>query len=167
MPQIRFELERFVNEWNHHKIRPQKARPHVHPGVPANLFERPGVDREAVDCRLPLDRKRWEELNELGKIDGGATNQFLPEDVHRLCDEIYEEYDGPQELTTESPYLELYCFLRDKLARHEASGSSPKLHLLKRPVGGWEAFEDRLAQAGVSMDEFWQAEMVDDGLHEG
>jgi hypothetical protein len=50
---------------------------------------------------------------------------------------------------------------------HHTSRFAPKLHPLKRPLGGWEAFEDNLAQAGVSMDKFWQAEMVDDGLHEG
>lgn len=148
MPQIRFEIERFVEEWNNHKIRTQKNRRHVHAGIPFDLFNKPTDGQDAVDCQLPLPEDRWQELYTLAQYDGVSLNQYLPEEIHKLCDQFFEQYTGPQDLTSEAPYLSAYQYMREMLQAHRDRQEEPRLHLLERPTGGWNVFEARMAEAG-------------------
>jgi hypothetical protein len=115
------------------------------------MFECSPTEGESVNCALPLPQERWQELNELAQLDGIKLNQYLPEDMHLLCDQIMQQYTGPQELTVESPYLQGYLFLRDGLQAHESAKLEPRLHVLNRPTGGWEMFKAKLAEAGIDL----------------
>lgn len=151
MPQLRWEVGNFVEQWNNHRIRKKPNQKHVHSGIPAEMYFSPAED-VAVDCGIPLPQDRWEALRRLADIDGIDLDKFLPSEIHTLCTSIMERYSGPDGFDTEAPFLSRYIFLRDELVFHQNEESEPRLSLLESSTGGWTEFRRKMRSEGVDIE---------------
>jgi hypothetical protein len=138
MPILRRLLHQFVDQWNHHRIRKQKNRPHVIPGQPFVLFYYP----EAVpNFRQPISPDHLADFK--ADIGGHDIDEYLPRETLAWCSARlrswgYENLSGEEshEQTGQRIHKDAYMRLRQAIERHIQDGNVEGLSLCSRPTGG-------------------------------
>jgi hypothetical protein len=138
MPILRRLLHRFVDQWNHHRIRRQKNRPHVVPGQPYVLFyypETPQNFQQFISPDLLADFK--------ADIGGYDIDEYLPRDTLAWCSAQlqswgYSNLSGEEVLpqTGQRVHRDAYLHLRNAIDRHMQDGNREGLDLCRPPTGG-------------------------------
>jgi hypothetical protein len=137
MPILRQILQRFVDQWNHHRIRRQKNRPHVVPGQPYVLFYYPEVAQNFQQIISP-------DLLADFKADIGAfdIDEYLPRDTLAWCSTQlqswgYGNLSGEEfQRTGQRIHTDAYLRLRNAIDQHIQSGNREGLSLCTPPTGG-------------------------------
>ncbi|KAI1430451.1 hypothetical protein GGR50DRAFT_702102 [Xylaria sp. CBS 124048] len=94
MPIIRNEIAQFVQMWNGHRIRKQRTRQHVVPGIPYQLYNMPNPAQGYIDCRAPLDEEAWKGLMDAVERDGTDLDEYLPAITIKICHDLTQPYAG-------------------------------------------------------------------------
>lgn len=151
MPQIRFEITSFVEEWNVHPIRRQDNRGHVHSGKPVVLSRLP-KEPHAINCAVEYDSSAFGELLRIVEADKVDLDAYLTLEMEELCDKIMKDFQkpvGPEDM--HNPLLHDYLFLQQKLKAHDAAQATPKLVGVTRADGGWPEFEAMIREANIDI----------------
>ena len=163
LPQVHWEIGKFVRMWNGHTIRAQNNRPHVVPGIPAHNYF--GEDTEArVDCSVAVNEDSLGRLEEALECDRQNVSSYLSDDIMRLCDTMMGtlDMDAIPPRDPVRPLISEYRHLRDCLQHHEGQQVSPLLYLAEKPVGGWPALEEVVQQTGRSLEDILGERIYDD-----
>lgn len=163
LPQIHWEIGKFIRAWNGHNIRAQRNRPHVVPGIPRDNFF--GRDTAAkVNCAAPLDPESLASLEEALEYDREAVSAYLSPDVMLLCEAKMAalDVDTIPPRVYGSPLITEYRHLRACLQDHENQQLSPALCLAEKPTGGWPALDAVVQQTGRSL-----ADILGEEIHDG
>lgn len=107
----------------------------------------------AIDCQVQLSQPHWQFLKELVDQDGVLLDRYLPEEMEQLCYNILKAFSLPAKNDESQPFLQEYLYLKQVLQRHSLSNEEPKLSLLEKPDGGWEAFSRIMQEQGLKLDE--------------
>ena len=67
IPILRSEISTYVETWNHHRIRPQKARPNHIAGIPNDLYTDRSLPRYGWTPDLELLTQLSEAVKDVGK----------------------------------------------------------------------------------------------------
>ncbi|KAF6803443.1 hypothetical protein CPLU01_16117 [Colletotrichum plurivorum] len=149
------DLRQFVRVWNNHRIRKQKSRPHVIPGIPYVLFHHPD-QTESRDYGQVLTPELANEMQALLGHEDFDLSVYLPYDIMALCRGIMEQAPvRPNEHEringADLPYFGSYIYLREKLESHHQAGANPHLKLQEAPLGGIQRLEDVLRGHGIQI----------------
>jgi hypothetical protein len=138
MPILRRILHRFVDQWNHHRIRPQKNRPHVVPGQPYVLFYYPETAKnfqQFISSDLLADFKA-----DIGEYD---IDEYLPRDTLTWCSTQlqswgYGNLNGEEVLprTGQRIHNDAYLRLRNAIDQQVQNGNGEGLSICRPPIGG-------------------------------
>jgi len=138
MPILRRILHRFVDQWNHHRIRKQKNRPHVIPGQPYVLFYYPEIAKnfqQFVSSDLLAGFK--------ADIGGYDVDEYLPQDTLAWCSMQlqswgYGNLNGEEALprTGHRVHRDAYLRLRNSIEQQVKNGNKEGLDLCTTPTGG-------------------------------
>jgi len=155
VPIIRAEVVSFVHDWNGHKLRKQRNRPHSISGVPKHLYHYSnspscgyGIDDAYVDEVLSSVEEWGKKLLYSSNADSEAKfstdiDEYLPTETWTLCRDTLADLgvlDGRTAPTSFVPRLNMrahevaYRGLRRRLHGLEATGL--ELNETPRPYGG-------------------------------
>lgn len=167
LPQIHWEIGKFLEMWNCHYIRAQRNRPHVVPGIPLNNYG--GRDTQArVNCAVAVNRDSLARLEEALEYDRQNVSVFLSQDMMVLCESMMAtlDVDAIPPRNYNRPLISEYRHLRACLQYHEGRQVSPLLHLAEKPTGGWPALDAVVQETGRSLVDIL-GEEIDDGFDPG
>lgn len=142
---IQNDVTKFGRLWNGHRIRKQKNRPDLRPGVPADLFMDPDVRNFAV----PLGERGREGLAIMtDNVEGIEIDAFLDDETEDWCMGQLEEMGFSYTMrgieAHKQPHIQAYMGLRDRIREHVVSGASPQLAFSPSTTGGTKMFKDLL-----------------------
>ncbi|KAF6238719.1 hypothetical protein HO173_003225 [Letharia columbiana] len=183
MPLIREACYEFVTNWNVHKIRAQKNRPHVTAGKPWFLYAHPSAP--AVECGSVPDPSLVDTLHQ--EVEAYDLHEYLPAATLEWCHERMRSLGfDPATLTAKGLLKEeglgrrahgyVFGLLRGEVQQHlNAGNKDPILSLIETPkgAGSWKpsaeaerAFND--ARRGEEPEEFMDhlTDQLDDVLVE-
>lgn len=167
LPQIHWEIGKFISAWNAHTIRAQRNRPHVVPGIPLNNYWDPG-DEVKVNCAVPLNHESLGRLEEALEHDRENVTRYLSHDIMQLCEAFMRRLD-PATMPPRvhgSPLISEYRHLRACLQDHEHLQAAPLLRLADKPTGGWPALDAVVRETGRSLEDIL-GEEIEDGFDDG
>lgn len=163
LPQIHWEIGKFIRAWNAHTIRAQRNRPHVASGIPRNNYF--GRDTETrVNCAVAVNPESLGKLDEALEYDRENVSRYLTPDIMKLCEAIMAtlDVDDIPPRNRKNPLLHEYRYLRDSLQNHEGRQIPPLLHLARKPTGGWPALDAVVQQTGRSLQDILGEDIADD-----
>ena len=168
LPQVHWEIGKFVRVWNAHTIRAQRNRPHVVPGVPSDNYFGPDTATR-VNCAVPVDNEHLARMEEAVAVDRPNITGYLPEEMLELCQAMMATLNGNAmpDVEPDRPFLGQYRHLRDALQRHEDQRSALHLQLAEKPTGGWAALETLLQETGRSLQDILDERFDEDDFDPG
>ena len=163
LPQIHWEIGKFIRMWNGHTIRAQRNRPHVVPGIPLHNYFGDDTTKN-INCSVAVNEDSLRRLEEALEYDRSNVYDYLPADIMGLCDTMMGtlDMDAIPPRDPAQPLITEYRHLRACLQHHEGLQVSPLLHLAEKPTGGWPALEEVVQETGRSLEDILGERIYDD-----
>jgi hypothetical protein len=137
IPILRRILHRFVEQWNHHRIRRQKNRPHVVPGQPYVLYYYPEVAQNFQQVISPDHLADFK-----ADIGGFDIDEYLPRDTLAWCTTKLQSWGhgnvGGEDVhprTGQRVHKDAYLRLRNAIDQQVQNGNGEGLSLCTPPTG--------------------------------